>query len=175
MLTVIDFGVEFYLSNLHNHIIQEELELEAGKRVMEESTWEQRVEALTHILTSPTGRPSLDSQWFIGTQMPCYLNWDYPPFLCTSNRGLINKWLLNRVLGRRPPPSWRSKCPFHQPPPLILAHGLHPPLWSPLQRRAFVRNRFSRPRRKHINPLFPILIPNLFLFSLLIWNPFPHP
>ncbi|KAL2341857.1 hypothetical protein Fmac_009797 [Flemingia macrophylla] len=143
---------------------------------MEESRWEQRLEALTHILTSPTNRPSLHSQWLIATQIPCYLNWDYPPFLCHNTR-LLKTWVstlfLKRLLGTSPPQtSWRSKCPFHQPPPLILARGLHEPHWGPQQRRDYVRNRFARSLRRNVNPLVHILLPNLLLLSLMIWNPF---
>ncbi|KAI9113519.1 hypothetical protein K1719_015446 [Acacia pycnantha] len=34
------------------------------------------------ILTSPKATPTLHSQFFISHQIPCYLNWDYPPILC---------------------------------------------------------------------------------------------
>ncbi|ESW20118.1 hypothetical protein PHAVU_006G182500 [Phaseolus vulgaris] len=144
---------------------------------MEEASWEQRLQALTHILTSPTTTPSLHSQFFIATQIPCYLNWDYPPFLC-SNPNILRKWLcsffLKRVLGTAPPQtSWRSKCPFHQPQPLILAEGLQDPNWAPQERRAYVRKRMARKLRKNVNPALYILIPNLLLLSLMIWNPFP--
>ncbi|XP_020230949.1 uncharacterized protein LOC109811578 [Cajanus cajan] len=143
---------------------------------MEESTWEQRVQALTHILTSPTRTPNLHSQFFMATQIPCYLNWDYPPILC-PNPSLLKTWVsslfLKTLFGKSPPQtSWRSQCPFHQPPPLILAHGLQEPHWGAQQRRDYVRNRFSRTLRRNVNPLVHILIPNLFLLSLMIWNPF---
>ncbi|CAJ1961762.1 unnamed protein product [Sphenostylis stenocarpa] len=143
---------------------------------MEEASWEQRLQALTHILTSPTTTPSLHSQFFIATQIPCYLNWDYPPFLC-SNPNLLRTWLrsffLKRVFGTAPPQtSWRSKCPFHQPPPLILADGVEEPHWGPQQRRAYVRKRMARKLRKNVNPVPHIVIPNLLLLSLMIWNPF---
>jgi hypothetical protein len=37
-----------------------------SSRLMEEdATWEQRLQALTHIIISPTTRPSLHSQFFI--------------------------------------------------------------------------------------------------------------
>ncbi|RDX93825.1 hypothetical protein CR513_23864, partial [Mucuna pruriens] len=140
------------------------------------ASWEQRVQALTHILTSPTSTPSLHSQFFIGTQIPCYLNWDYPPILC-SKPELLKTWLcsffLKRVLGTAPPQtSWRSKCPFQQPPPFILADGVKEAQWGPQQRRAYVRKRMARKIRNNVNPLIPVAIPNLLLLSLMIWNPF---
>ncbi|CAJ1963596.1 unnamed protein product [Sphenostylis stenocarpa] len=153
--------------------------ISSTSRAMEEASWEQRLQALTHILTSPTTTPSLHSQFFIATQIPCYLNWDYPPFLC-SNPNLLRTWLrsffLKRVFGTAPPQtSWRSKCPFHQPPPLILAGGVEEPHWGPQQRRAYVRKRMARKLRKNVNPVPHIVIPNLLLLSLMIWNPFQSP
>ncbi|XP_027933222.1 uncharacterized protein LOC114188781 [Vigna unguiculata] len=143
---------------------------------MEEAPWEQRLQALTHILTSPTTTPSLHSQFFIATQIPCYINWDYPPFLC-SNPNFLTTWLrsffLKRLFGTAPPhTSWRSKCPFHQPQPLILAQGLDHPNWERQQRRAYVRERMARKLRKNVNPVLHIVMPNLVFLSLMIWNPF---
>ncbi|KAE8726227.1 putative E6 [Hibiscus syriacus] len=51
---------------------------------MEESTLEQKLHDLAHILTSPTISPPLQSQLFISTQIPCFLNWDLPPILCNK-------------------------------------------------------------------------------------------
>ncbi|KAJ1394032.1 hypothetical protein SESBI_34570 [Sesbania bispinosa] len=145
---------------------------------MEDTTWEQKLQALTHILTNPTTTPSLHSQFFIATQIPCYLNWDYPPILC-SNPSLLKRWVssffLKRVFGIGPPQtSWRSKCPYQQPPPLILAEGVEEEAqWGNEQRRAYVRKRLARRRLgSDVNPLLPILIPNFLLLSLMIWNPF---
>lgn len=145
---------------------------------MEEASWEQRLQALTHILTSPTYTPSLHSQFFIATQIPCYLNWDYPPFLC-PNPSILKTWLrsvfLKRVFGTAPPQtSWRSKCPFQQPPPLVLAQGLEQPQWGPQQRRDYVKKRMARNLRRDVNPFIPILIPNILLLSIMIWNPFHY-
>ncbi|XP_061341614.1 uncharacterized protein LOC133287927 [Gastrolobium bilobum] len=144
---------------------------------MEDTRWEQRLQALTHILTSPTTTPSLHSQFFIATQIPCYLKWDYPPILC-SDPWILKRWEWSLFLKRvfrmgLPQTSWRSKCPFQQPPPLILAKGVDEAEWGHEQRRAYVRKRLSRKHLdKNVNPLLPILIPNLLLLSLLIWNPF---
>lgn len=146
---------------------------------MEDTTWEQRLQASTHILTSPTTTPTLHSQFFIATQIPCYLKWDYPPILC-SNPSLLKRWGFSFFLKRfftmgLPQTSWRSKCPFQQPPPLILAKGVEEAQWGPEQRRAYVRKRLSRKRLgSNVNPLIPFLIPNILLLSLMIWNPFHY-
>ncbi|CAI8583959.1 unnamed protein product [Vicia faba] len=144
---------------------------------MDETTWSQKLHALTHILTNPTTTPSLHSQFFIATQIPCYLNWDYPPFLC-SNPSLLHKWKLLYFLKRvtpmgAPKTSWRSKCPFQQPPPLILAKGVEEAQWGNEERKGYVRKRFSRKHfGRDLNPLFAILFPNVLLLSLMIWSPF---
>ncbi|KAI4296806.1 hypothetical protein L6164_036729 [Bauhinia variegata] len=145
---------------------------------MEDTTLEQRLHAITHILTNPTTKPSLHSQFFISNQIPCYLNWDYPPILCSKSPSLLPRWVLSLFLRRvlrlgAPRTSWRSKCPFQQPPPLILAKGLEEAEWDAAQRMAYVRKRLARkPIELHVNPLIPVVIPNLFLFSLLFWDPF---
>ncbi|KAA3490464.1 hypothetical protein ERO13_A05G159200v2 [Gossypium hirsutum] len=151
---------------------------------MEESTWEQKLQALTHILTSPTTSPPLHSQLFISTQIPCFLNWDFPPILCNKPNShtfpsLHLKWGISLFLKRVsrlgvPETSWRSKCPYYQPPPLILAKGVDEAQWVDAQKREYVRKRLRRKRlESHVHPLIPILIPDLLLFSLLWFNPFP--
>jgi len=146
---------------------------------MEDTTWEQKLQALTHILTNPTTTPTLHSQFFIATQIPCYLNWDYPPILC-SNPSLLKKWEFSFFLKRVftmgiPKTSWRSKCPFQQPPPLILAEGVEEAQWGVEQRKSYVRKRLARkPLGTYVNPLVPILLPNILLLSLMIWNPFSY-
>ncbi|AES63889.1 transmembrane protein, putative [Medicago truncatula] len=146
---------------------------------MENTTWEQKLQALTHILTNPTTTPTLHSQFFIATQIPCYLEWDYPPILC-SNPSLLKKWefsfFLKRVITMGiPKTSWRSKCPFQQPPPLILAEGVEEAQWGVEQRKSYVRKRLARkPLGTNVNPLVPILLPNILLLSLMIWNPFSY-
>ncbi|XP_057430824.1 uncharacterized protein LOC130723714 [Lotus japonicus] len=145
---------------------------------MEDATWEQKLQAVTHILTSPTTTPNLHSQFFIATQIPCYLNWDYPPFLCSNNPSLLRTWSFSFFLKRLfttglPQTSWRSKCPFQQPPPLILAQGLEEPQWGPEQRRVYGRKRLARkPLGRNVNPFIPVLIPNILLLSFMVWNPF---
>ena len=150
---------------------------------MEEATWEQRFQALTHILTYPTTTPPLHSQLFISTQIPCYLNWDYPPVLCNKPQptfpSLHLSWGFSLFLKRisrfgKPETSWRSKCPFQQPPPLILAEGVEEAKWGDEERREYVRKRLRRGHLvNRVHPSIPILVPNLLLFSLLLWNPFP--
>ncbi|KAI3947967.1 hypothetical protein MKW92_042349 [Papaver armeniacum] len=127
-------------------------------------------------LTHQTIKPSLHSRLFISNQVPCYLNWDYPPFLCkkqdaNSFPSLHLKWgfalFLKRVLRLGPPlTSWRSQCPYQQPTPLILAKGL--------ERREYFKKRVKRKRFGgwNINPLIPVLAPNLMLLSLLFLKPF---
>ena len=142
---------------------------------------EQRIHALTHILTSPTTSPSPQSQLFISTQIPCFLNWDYPPVLCnkspTTFPSIHLRWgfslFLKRVLRYGPPEtSWRSKCPYLQPPPLILARGLEEALWGEEERRDYFRKRLRRkPLVNNVNPLIPILVPNLLLLCILFWDP----
>ncbi|XVF25753.1 hypothetical protein REPUB_Repub13aG0240800 [Reevesia pubescens] len=151
---------------------------------MEDTTWEQKLQALTHILTNPTTSPPLHSQFFISTQIPCYLNWDYPPILCKKPNNdtfpsLHLKWGFSLFLKRvsrlgLAETSWRSKCPYFQPPPLILAKGVEEAQWGDGQKREYVWKRLRRKRIvSGVHPLIPILIPDLLLFSLLLFNPFP--
>lgn len=150
---------------------------------MEDATWEQRLQALTHVLTSPTTTPPLYSQLFISRQIPCYLNWEYPPILCTKGTRIFPslhlRWGFSLFLKRAsrlglPETSWRSKCPYQQPPPLILAKGVEEAQWGDEQKREYFRKRIRRKKLlSNIHPSIPILVPNLFLFSLLLWNPFP--
>ncbi|XP_047311720.1 uncharacterized protein LOC124915106 [Impatiens glandulifera] len=150
---------------------------------MEESSWEEKIQVLTHVLTHITNKPSLHSQLFISSQIPCYLNWNnYPPILCRKyTNPLYPRWaflfFLKRVsrLGF-PHTSWRSKCPYQQPPPLILARGLEEAQWGEEEQRIKYARKRIRMKRigNEINPLIPIIVPNLFLFSLMFWNPFPQ-
>lgn len=146
---------------------------------MDKTSWEQKLHALTHILTSPTNSPPLHSQLFVATQIPCYLNWDYPPLLCrrpASPPPLI-AWAFSHFIKRArrfglPETSWRSKCPYQLPPPLILAKGVAEAEWGPEERTRYVRSRFKRKRLGiNVHPSIPILLPNLFLLSLLFWDP----
>ncbi|CAN4084105.1 unnamed protein product [Withania somnifera] len=151
---------------------------------MEETTWDQRIQALTHILLNPTTKPSFESQIFISCQVPCYLNWDYPPILCTKYStstfpSVYLKWAFSVYLKRvsrlgAPLTSWRSKCPYQQPPPLILAKGVEEAQWGDEERIQYVRKRFKRRYLgSDVHPLIAFIVPNVLLFSLLFWNPFP--
>ncbi|KAL0305707.1 UNVERIFIED_CONTAM: hypothetical protein Sradi_5988000 [Sesamum radiatum] len=83
-------------------------------------SWEQILNAVTHILTNPTTSPPLHSQLFIATQIPCYINWDYPPLLCRQSSSTAVRWAFSRFLRRASrfglETSWRSKCPYQLPP-----------------------------------------------------------
>ncbi|XP_058074029.1 uncharacterized protein LOC131222836 [Magnolia sinica] len=155
---------------------------------MEETRWEQRIHALTHIMVHPTTTPSLHSQLLVSTQIPCYLSWDFPPFLCNKDTAarsgtpfipLLLQWGISLFFKRvsrfcLPETSWRCKCPFQQPPPLILAAGVEPapPQWSKEQRREYYRKRLRRKRLvSDVPPLIPFIVPNMLLFLLLLWNP----
>ncbi|KAL0542796.1 hypothetical protein IC582_017873 [Cucumis melo] len=153
------------------------------KKTMEETPWSQKLQALTHILLCPDTAPPLASQFFIATKIPCYLNWDYPPLLCPKSSifpflSLHLQWgfsLFLKKLSRfgLPKTSWRSKCPYQLPPPLILAKGVHPAQWDDEQRINYARMRLRRKRLgSDVHPLIPIMIPNMLLFTLLLWNPF---
>ncbi|XP_021726588.1 uncharacterized protein LOC110693771 [Chenopodium quinoa] len=146
---------------------------------MEDTTWEQKFTALTHILTNPTTNPSLHSQYFIANQIPCYLNWDFPPLLCPKyqNNPTFNlKWSFSLFLKRlrAPPISWRSKCPYSQPPPLILGKGVEEAKWDDESKRLYFRKRLFRKKLvSEVNPLIPILVPNVLLVWVLFWGPIP--
>ncbi|KAL3519815.1 hypothetical protein ACH5RR_017964 [Cinchona calisaya] len=132
--------------------------------------------ALTHIITNPTTAPPLHSQYFIATKIPCYIHWDYPPILCTKSFVHL-KWAFSLFLKRvsrfgLPVTSWRSKCPFQLPPPIILAKGVEEAKWGEAEKREYARKRLRRKRLgSNVHPLVPVIVPNLLLFSLLLWNP----
>ncbi|CAL9120906.1 unnamed protein product [Musa textilis] len=151
----------------------------------ETPTWEQRMHTLTHILTHPTTAPSLHSQLFVAAHVPCFLSWDYPPFLCRPAplaAGFpppLLRWSLAIFLRRSsrlglPASSWRAKCPFQQPPPLVLSSAVDPPppRWGPEERRESVRKRLRRGRiGVRVSPVLAFAVPNLALLSLLFWEP----
>ncbi|KAK4785808.1 hypothetical protein SAY86_002497 [Trapa natans] len=147
------------------------------------TTWEHRLQAMTHILIDPAAadRLPLYSQFFISGYMPCYLRWDCPPVLCRKGPTFLDlRWGFSLFLRRfsrlgLPETSWRSKCPYLQPPPIVLAKGVEPARWGADERREYLRRRLRRRRlRNEVNPLIPLLVPNMLLFSLLLWDPFVH-
>ncbi|KAK6932613.1 hypothetical protein RJ641_002237 [Dillenia turbinata] len=100
---------------------------------MKETTLEQRITAVTYIVTNPTTTPSLHSQLFISANITCFLNWDYPPILCNKSQAtfppLLFRWGFSLHLKRvsrlgAPETSWRSKCPYQLPLPLKLVKGV---------------------------------------------------
>ncbi|CAI9279630.1 unnamed protein product [Lactuca saligna] len=113
---------------------------------MEETTWEQRHHALTHILTHHTTTPSLHAQFFIATQIPCYLDWEYPPILCPKHHEF--RWALSLFMKRVSvkKASWRSKCPYQLPQPLVLAKGVEEPKWGEEDKIQYVKKRLRRKR-----------------------------
>lgn len=157
--------------------------------VMEETGWEDRMRAVTHILTSPPSEvaaPPLHSQVFLAAAAPCYARWDFPPFLCPRGEGgllpatpRLLSWSVAfflSSLGRRRPyaASWRSKCPFQQPPPLVVSAAVEPapPRRSPEEMRAYFRRRLRRRRPGvELPALVAVVAPNMLLFSLLLWDP----
>ncbi|WOH11870.1 hypothetical protein DCAR_0831366 [Daucus carota subsp. sativus] len=146
---------------------------------MNNTKWEERLQALTHILTHPTTTPSLHSQFFIYTQLPSNYNLDYyPPILASKSTQL--KWAFSLFLHKLlrfgvPQTSWRSKCPYQIPPPLILAKGVEEAKWDDDEgKKEYVIKRMRKRRLGNtINPLIPIMIPNMLVLSLLFWIPSP--
>ncbi|KAI6703713.1 hypothetical protein NL676_012849 [Syzygium grande] len=98
----------------------------------------------------------------------------------SSHDLLLLRWSLSLFLRRLPrlglpETSWRCKCPYQQPPPPVLAEGVGEARWGDAERRECFGRRLRRRRLgSEVNPLVPILVPNLLLFSLLLWDPFPE-
>ncbi|PUZ47612.1 hypothetical protein GQ55_7G180300 [Panicum hallii var. hallii] len=118
-------------------------------------TWAQRAEALTHILTHPSHSPSLHSQLFLASRVPCPPSGpgstaSYPPFLCPG--ASLLRWALTSVFLPRaarlclPPSSWRSRCPFQLPPPLVPSAAIEPApeRWGDAELSAYARRRRAR-------------------------------
>ncbi|EOA29183.1 hypothetical protein CARUB_v10025455mg [Capsella rubella] len=144
---------------------------------MEETTWEQRLQAVTHILTNPTTKPSLHSQFLIGSLVPNYTSWDYPPIYSQKH---LRQWWVSQILKRvsrfgLPDTSWRSNCPYYQPAAAVMAMGVDEGKWGKEERREYARKRLRRKRLvNEVNPYIPLLVPNLLLFTLLLWDPLPE-
>ncbi|CAN6239829.1 unnamed protein product [Urochloa humidicola] len=118
-------------------------------------TWAQRAEALTHILTHPSHSPSLHSQLLLASRVPCPPPGPtpYPPFLCPGAGGAsLFRWALASVFLPRatrlglPPSSWRSRCPFQLPPPLVPSAAIEPApeRWGDAELTAYARRRRAR-------------------------------
>lgn len=142
-------------------------------------TWPDRIETLSYILTHQTLAPSLHSQFFVSLRVPCFLDWSFPPFLCPSPNAL-RSWSLSFFLSRAsrlglPRTTWRSLCPFQQPPPCLLSSGVDPApeRWGPEERRAYARKRLRRrPFGVRVPQFLLFALPNLALLSLLLFDPF---
>ncbi|KAF3334764.1 hypothetical protein FCM35_KLT21368 [Carex littledalei] len=140
-------------------------------------SWPDRIETLSHILTHQTLTPSLHSQFFVSLRAPCFLDWSFPPFLCDSPTALPF-WTLSFFFSRAsrlgfPHTTWRSLCPFQQPPPCILSSGVDPApdRWGPQELREYARKRIRRPRHgPRVPQLLLFLVPNLALLSLLLMS-----
>ncbi|KAF8715067.1 hypothetical protein HU200_027614 [Digitaria exilis] len=133
----------------------EEANPRAQARLAAVPTWAQRAEALTHILTHPSHSPSLHSQLFVASRVPCPPSGPgsttpYPPFLCPG--ASLLRWALASVFLPRaarlclPPSSWRSRCPFQLPPPLVPSVGIEPApeRWGDAELAAYARRRRAR-------------------------------
>ncbi|CAN8287560.1 unnamed protein product [Cochlearia groenlandica] len=147
----------------------------------EETKWEDRIQAMAHILTSQTTNPSLHSQFLIGSLIPSYISWDYPPvYSHHQNHLLIRRWWLSQFIKRvsrlgLEDTSWRSNCPYYQPPATVMAVGVEEGKWGREERREYARKRFKRKKIvSDVNPFLPLILPNLLLFTLLFWDPIPE-
>ncbi|KAJ8643301.1 hypothetical protein MRB53_005049 [Persea americana] len=114
-----------------------------------------------------------------GVPIPCLVNHQQSnPAFCCIWLSLRNSW--KKAHGNRdfmfgfPETSWRCKCPFQQPPPLMLAVGVEPApsQFGDEQRMEYLRKRLTRKRlRSSILPVIPFIVPNMLLLLLLMWNP----
>ncbi|KAJ3680123.1 hypothetical protein LUZ60_016401 [Juncus effusus] len=141
-------------------------------------TWPNRFETLTHVLTHQTLSPSLHSQHFVSLRAPCFLNWSYPPFLCPSPLPLF-KFSFSLYLSRLsrlglPHTTWRSLCPFQQPPPVIISSGVDPgpERLGVEERREYARRRIRRKRwsGNEVGGVLLLIVPNIAALSLVVFN-----
>ncbi|XP_062186198.1 uncharacterized protein LOC133889751 [Phragmites australis] len=148
-------------------------------------TWAQRAEALTHILTHPSHSPSLHSQLFLASRVPCppqgpgYTT-TYPPFLCPG--ASLLRWALASVFLPRaarlclPPSSWRSRCPFQLPPPLVPSSGIEPApeRWAEDELSGYARRRRARRGPVRARPPLSVAgvvfttVPNIVIIAVII-------
>uniref|UniRef100_A0ACD5UC17 Uncharacterized protein n=1 Tax=Avena sativa TaxID=4498 RepID=A0ACD5UC17_AVESA len=134
-------------------------------------TWAQRTEALTHILTHPSHSPSLHSQLFLASRVPCPPRGSsYPPFLCPG--ASLLRWSLTSVFLPRasrlglPPSSWRSRCPFQLPPPLVPSAAIEPApeRWGEAELKAYAQRR--RARRGPMSTRPPVSVAGVVLTTV---------
>ncbi|KAL6652537.1 hypothetical protein ACP70R_011462 [Stipagrostis hirtigluma subsp. patula] len=146
-------------------------------------TWAQRTEALTHILTHPSHAPSLHSQLFLASRVPCPppgATTSYPPFLCPG--ASLLRWALAAVFLPRaarlglPPSSWRSRCPFQLPPPLVPSSAIEPApaRWGEDELRGYARRRRARRGPLTTRPPLSVAgavlttVPNIVIIAVVI-------
>uniref|UniRef100_A0A0A9D8D6 Uncharacterized protein n=1 Tax=Arundo donax TaxID=35708 RepID=A0A0A9D8D6_ARUDO len=149
-------------------------------------TWAQRAEALTHVLTHPSHSPSLHSQLFLASRVPCppqgpgTATTSYPPFLCPG--ASLLRWALTAVFLPRsarlclPPSSWRSRCPFQHPPPLVPSAGIEPApeRWGEAELRDYARRRRARRGPVRARPPLSVAgvvlttVPNIVIIAVII-------
>ncbi|KAK3144488.1 hypothetical protein QOZ80_4AG0313710 [Eleusine coracana subsp. coracana] len=104
--------------------------------------------------------PKTRTQLFLASRVPCpggTASYSYPPFLCPG--ASLLRWALSAVFLPRaarlglPPSSWRSRCPFQLPPPLVPSAGIEPApeRWTEAELSAYARRRRARrgPMRVH--------------------------
>ncbi|KAH7568871.1 hypothetical protein JRO89_XS06G0065000 [Xanthoceras sorbifolium] len=156
------------------------LHAEERLTALEEEDAEDRLEVMADIIDSNSLSPCSALDSFLLNRLPCKVpTCSVVRVLAAGFPSLYLRWGFSLFLKRvsrfgLPHTSWRSKCPYQQPPPLILAEGVEEADWGDEQRREYVRRRLRRKRLgSDVNPLIPTVLPNLLLFSLLLWNPFP--
>ncbi|XP_052150837.1 uncharacterized protein LOC127769326 [Oryza glaberrima] len=148
-------------------------------------TWPRRVEALTHILIHPSHSPSLHSQLFLASRVPCPPPGStYPPFLCPGagdGAGLL-RWALASVFLPRaarlclPPSSWRSRCPFQLPPPVVPSAAIEPApeRWGEAELRGYARRQRAQRGPMRARPPHSIagavltIVPNVVIVAAVI-------
>ncbi|XP_051217817.1 uncharacterized protein [Lolium perenne] len=134
-------------------------------------TWARRSEALTHILTDPSHSPSLHSQLFLASRVPCPPGGSsYPPFLCPG--ASLLRWALASVFIPRaarlglPPSSWRSRCPFQLPPPVVPSTAIEPApeRWGEAELRGYAQRRRARRGPMRVRP--PVSVAGIVLTTV---------
>ncbi|CAM0904205.1 unnamed protein product [Alopecurus aequalis] len=144
-------------------------------------TWAQRTEALTHILTDPSHSPSLHSQLFLASRVPCPPRGSsYPPFLCPG--ASLLRWAFTSVFLPRvarlslPPSSWRSRCPFQLPSPLVPSTAIEPApeRWGEAELRGYAQRRRARRGPMKARPPVSVAgvvlttVPNIVIIAVIV-------
>ncbi|TXG47461.1 hypothetical protein EZV62_026755 [Acer yangbiense] len=160
------------------HAKDDSLHAEERLTLLEEEDAEDRLEALLIIEFHHETLHCLVSKFSSSRRCPSFGYNSLMIFCPYDFPSLYLRWGFSLFLKRvsrlgLPHTSWRSKCQYQQPPPLILAKGVEEAEWGDEQRREYVRKRMRRRRLGiNVNPLIATVLPNLLLLSLLLWNPF---